>query len=396
MSIFKDIALIGRASGTIEALEQELVALRAQLDLLRDAKNQADSEMKQLRAEHKDTQEENDLILSQLHEAQEELERYFIDYHEAKKQNELNQKRIDRILINTPRYFNYESIACERDPIYSERYRWRVTDLIMAGRSWDNFEFSMMIEEGIAGIIFAQDDEGNSPLAVWPSNYANRDELECIPAGYSRDVLEERAKILGALSTSDWRLLTILPEMLAIAIEQKKVDIDDARKWIAANLRLLDILANKIPKKLRFDNVELLNYLVHPGYEHLSFRLHNLSFGDIHHLKFEFRLGCSNISKHRFGTHPRLEFPLVDSQPQLESWFAESEDEFGPKLELRFLMPRTLDNEVWSQLTQTDQQIIKKLIEILPRLINATDNQIQEGPHTTNEWLSVTEKMNFF
>lgn len=371
MSFFKDIALIGKASSTIEGLQKYVAELQSQLN--------------HLQGEHQNTSEENELILSQLHEVQEEFEHYYLDYQKAKQQQELNEQRLGRIMSTSPNFFNYETINYAESDSYPKRIHWKISDLITAGSQWNVLEFDTVIEHGVLGVIFAQDDEGNSPLAFWPNDYLNQDELECIPAG-TPEKAKERALLLGALSASDWQLLTTLPRLLVHAIEQKKVEIDNKVAWLEALSKTLDILENHLPKKLRFDGVELLNHLERQGYEHLHLRLHNLVYGNVHHKKFEFKLGCANVTNNALGTHPRLEFSLVEGKPQLESWYPESEDEFGPKLELRFAAPADIDINVWKEISLIDKELLIQLINFLPRILKSVTGVSLQLKQDLHKW----------
>lgn len=361
-NFFKDLKLVGKATQTIEALKQQC----------------------------EEVTEENELLLQQLHQVQEELEHYFLKYQDIKRENEATQKCLDNILADHPNYFSYDHIECEPVRNQADRLHWTISGLLGAGRYWETCEFDTIVEKDIAGFVFSKDGEGASPLAVWPKSYEHKSEITCIPTG-TQDNVQQRAELLKALSSSDWRLVTLLPDVLTKAINHKKATVPKATQLISTLNKTHDILLKHIPTKLRFDKVDLTRALVHPGYEHLAFRISNLSYGELVHSEFEFRLGCANITEHQFGTDPKLEFPLVNGKPQLQSWYAESEDEFGSKLEIRFATPGAMDLDVWNKLQVTDQHLVMNLIHKLPDLISSVHGEYQKPGRQLREWASMAE-----
>jgi len=65
-----------------------------------------------------------------------------------------------------------------------------------------------------------------------------------------------------------------------------------------------------------------------------------------------------------------LEFPKLDV-PVLGSWFVESTDDFGEKLELRYALPDSMDMQVWHSLSSADQSLLRQVIRGLPTWLEA-------------------------
>ena len=80
-------------------------------------------------------------------------------------------------------------------------------------------------------------------------------------------------------------------------------------------------------------------------------------------------MAFSNILDNQFGTDLKLEFPEEFGKIILENWFAESEDNYGSKLELRFAIPNAMDINVWDKLSQNDKNFIYNLVNLLPNRI---------------------------
>ncbi|WMC09217.1 hypothetical protein PU634_08740 [Oceanimonas pelagia] len=134
--------------------------------------------------------------------------------------------------------------------------------------------------------------------------------------------------------------------------------------------------------KLGFSELELRHVQVNPDYEHLWFSLKNPQFGKRQLPHWQFRLSCAAIRPGQFGSQPKLEFPK-QSQQLLGNWFAESQDDFGEKLELRFALPDAMDKGLWKKLGKEDQRLIQALILQLPAILQQAQ---QRRPALTRKW----------
>lgn len=134
---------------------------------------------------------------------------------------------------------------------------------------------------------------------------------------------------------------------------------------------------------LRYDSVSLKSEQVNPDYEHLWLRLGNLSYAGLRWPEFEFRLSCASVSPKKFGTHPKLEFPAVTGLAPFETWFEESYDDFGAKLELRFALPNGMDLGVWQQVSNRDRRFLHLLAYRLPSMLATLEHA---GTHIKRQW----------
>lgn len=419
-NFFKDLKLIGKASETIDALNQRCTELQTILEnsqslvkqanqakeqtesrlnesnnALQNSRSELDelrSKLSNLETKQSEIIEENELLILQLQQVQEELEHYFLEYQELKRESETIQQRLDRVLADNPNYFSYHRIECEPDGGNDGKLHWTITGLFGAGRYWDTFELDTIVEKGIAGFVFKKDLQGASPLAAWPKPWENQQEIACIPTGTLENAAQ-RSELLKALSTSDWRLVSLLPQILTKALNQKTKAAQHAFGLKQALHNSHSIFAKHIQTKLRYDKSEVIKTVTNPDYENVTFRLINLSIGDRILPEFEFRLGCANVNRDRFGSDPKLEFPLLNGMPQFESWFAESEDDFGPKLEVRFSLPNAMDLDVWNKLKPTDQKLISNIAEFLPEFLNSVTTRLQGVIRPVGEWQRVARDL---
>jgi hypothetical protein len=286
--------------------------------------------------------EEAEVLLHQLQQAQEELEEYFLKHCADAQRIDTLEARWQRMLEKNPGYWEYAQVELLDSTDPAHRTTWLFHGLAAGGQCFDELKVVL--------------DTGNKTRG-----------LEIERAGEAVSLRD-----LAALSTSDWQLLPALVDALSVALTETAEGIelsDTDRTNMQAALEELTAALQDQPATLRFDAVQLKHEQVNPDYEHLWFAIHNLSFDCICLDQFEFRLGCGNIGPRRFGTHPKLEFPQEAGANLFDQWFAESSDDFGDKLELRFALPDGMDVGVWHRLSTEDQTVLRSLIDRLPAFL---------------------------
>lgn len=298
----------------------------------------------------KEAQQENELLLAQLHQVQEELEHYFLEHKSAVKLVEELGQRWQRMLERNPGYCDYRSLELVASDPADGRTGWRFSDLNAGGRAYPELRFDVIASGGNAA--FALVREGKAPAAP---------------------------QALDDLSSAEWLLLPTLCRVLDEALQAPTATLAQLDLAQRADLRnALAGLAQAIaaaPPAMRFDRVTLKREQVNPDYEHLWLQLGNLSLGEKRWGDIDFRLSCANVRPGKFGGHPKLEFPSESGAALLESWFAESFDDFGDKLELRFALPEAMDMSVWEKLSQGDQAILAMLVAKLPAMVSRLDDE---------------------
>ena len=299
----------------------------------------------------KDVQQESELLLVQLHQVQEELEHYFLEHKNAVKQNGELISRWQRMLERNPEYCDYGSLELVNIDLPGQRTSWRFTDLNAAGQNYAELRFDAVIGGEIAAIAFADQSEG---------------EVLAMP------------NALDTLTTAQWMLLPTLCSILNDALQTpvgSVTRLDETRRGaLCAAIGRLSESIEVLPPAMRFDRVTLKREQVNPDYEHLWLQIGNLSLGKERWGDVDFRMSCANVRPGKFGAHPKLEFPSETGATLLEGWFAESFDDFGDKLELRFALPEAMDMSVWEKLSQADQAILKTLVAKLPLILTRLDN----------------------
>jgi hypothetical protein len=122
---------------------------------------------------------------------------------------------------------------------------------------------------------------------------------------------------------------------------------------------------------LRYDAVKLKRELINPDYEHLWLELKGMSLGSRIWPKFEIRLGAAMVQRNGFSQFPKFEIPLIDGKTKpFNSWYAESQDDNGAKLELRFsLEKQVFDASVLTKLEGMDRALVLRLIYAMPDVL---------------------------
>ena len=161
--------------------------------------------------------------------------------------------------------------------------------------------------------------------------------------------------------------------------------VPEAKLWAKQWLAMAEALG-ALPPSLRFDAVSLRHEQVNPDYEHLWLRLSNAQYGERRWPVFEFRLSANNVRKAKWSHLPKLEFPLPEQggPKQFENWFEESEDDQGPKFELRFDMKApAMDIQCWNALSELDQKQAWELVRSLPAMLQELE---QAGARIHRSW----------
>lgn len=151
-------------------------------------------------------------------------------------------------------------------------------------------------------------------------------------------------------------------------------------------IELFSQILQAFPVMTRFDQIQIKQQQVSHEYEHIWFAIKGLNYQNQFYPDFEFRLASANVPLGHFGTYPRLEFPALNTINPIKNWFAESQDHFGDKLELRFALPCDIDMSVWQQLTE-DRSFIIHLLQLLQTQLAISDIGVLENPNRSwQDW----------
>jgi hypothetical protein len=382
-------AQVAQAKTQCEHLEQRNNALQAELKRAKASDEQSGVSARKLR----ERAEENELLLLQLHQAQDELEHHFLMNQQVQEKLDALTGRLSKMQDRYPDYIEVGTVDVVRAE--ESRASWHLKDVALVGTDFATLQFDTVIEHGMAGFVFQYAD--NAAQGFFDHRLSDSEALTLLPIG-TRDQVTARSAALLALSASEWKRLNALTDFLITLLSQQPAVIRapqgfNADEWLAG-LRALKANLAQFPSVLRFDHIRLKRQQVNPDYEHLWLILENLSLGDEQYWpRFEFRLSCSNVRPGMFGKFPKLEFPQVDDQTTLGSWFAESFDDFGDKLELRFALPDSMDLGVWHKLNKQDWGVLRQLIRFLPDWLQILAGNGVQLSRPVSEWQAMAREM---
>ena len=224
-----------------------------------------------------------------------------------------------------------------------------------------------------------------APLLRWPQ--ATGADGSTAPA--SSLTLDLRAQphtpageALAQLAPSDLQMLTALCRAIAAHLPSQA---PEAAAWAPHWQASANALA-ALPPGWRYDQLSLRHEQVNPDYEHLWLHFDNAQYAQRRWPSFEFRLSASNVRKQGFSHLPKLEFPMPEAPlpKPFEHWIEESEDDKGPKFELRFdIKTPALDINNWNTLSPQDQAQAIELVRQLPHFLQQLE---QAGTSIHRPW----------
>lgn len=353
-----------------------LVKEKADLIAKRDA---LAGDHEQQRARLEEAESENELLLLQLHQTQEELEQHLLQAQALQVQLDEQHRRLEKVQARYPGYWDYGSLEASllNSGDRQQTVQWRLSDVYLGKRLIPELRFKTVLVNGLAGIVIQRTEStaSSAPLLRWPGTFADSEELPCIP-GKGTATQGSNAALSG-LGPTDWDSLKLLVgHLTGLLLEpgdsRLPAQLDSAA--LRSGLLALEQVLAKWPKVVRYDSIQGQEAMPGNGYEGLNLKLRNVRLGDCQWPEFGYRLATVSAAAEPFGRSPKLEFP-ESTRNALSGWFAESHDERGPRLELRFAIPDAMDTRVWNALAQEDRLLIGALIGSLPL-------QIEDLQHT--------------
>ena len=352
------------AANTQQAkLELDTLQVRT-LSELQQLKREAAEQAQQHATKLKDTAQENELLLTQLMQVQEELESYYLDKTKFEKLYQDIQARWARLEKRYPNYVDFGSVELVAFDNLSDvpSITWRVKDYAQGGLAFEEFLFQTVLQDGQPGIglvtdvkAIATEHSNLVPKLLTPQSKHLERFVRMGQTEFRQ--LMAATTIVTQLEASGWRGLGL----------PKDFDLGFWRE----SLKLLPTQLQALPVMLRYDAVKLKRELVNPDYEHLWLEFQGMGLGARTWPKFEIRLGAAMVQRGGFSQFPKFEIPLIDGKTKpFESWYAESQDDNGAKLELRFsLEKQVFDTSVWTKLEDVDKALLLRLIYAMPEVL---------------------------
>lgn len=376
------------AQAALQAQLQQAQAAHAELlkkqEQLTQAHKALQADFAQTTRAQTEANEENELLLLQLHQVQEELENYFLRHQEAQQTCQQLQQRLTRWAQRYPDHCEWDSLAVlpHTDP---QQQDLLITQLQHGSRSLAQLHVQLRHSKKQHHLILQRSADQPAPLLHWPQ--ATAASGSTAPAtSLTLDLRAQphtpAATALAQLAPSDLHLLIAVCRAIAAQLPSQG---PDAAAW-AAHWQASANALTALPPAWRYDHLSLRHEQVNPDYEHLWLHFDNAQYAQRRWPSFEFRLSASNVRKQGFSHLPKLEFPQAEAHlpKPFEHWFEESEDDKGPKFELRFdIKTPALDIQNWNALNTEDKAQALELVRQLPHFLRQLE---QAGTPIHRPW----------
>ena len=232
---------------------------------------------------------------------------------------------------------------------------WRIKDYAQAGVAISELQFTTLLHDGHPGIGLVK--PGAEPAYFVPRLLTTTPEYLQNFLNYSTSEFKQISAIVPIfeqLEAGQWQGFDFPANF-------------DPSFW-RPSLKTLMEQIKTLPAVLRYDEVLLKRELINPDYEHLWLEFRGMALGTSLWRKFEVRLGAALVQSDGFSQYPKFEFPLIDGKTKpFDSWYAESHDDSGAKLELRFALDKqALDTTVLSKLSEVDRGLVLRVVNAMP------------------------------
>jgi hypothetical protein len=380
---------LSKSNAALSAVQSALVEQQTKTKELNTRLSDEFAKRGEAAAQLKDAQEEIDLLVVQLDQVQEELENYFLQYQDSKQALKVADMRWMRMLQRVPDYFDVESVEVQRiEGVGAETLRWRLTGLEAAGRKLPELELTSFIVDGIACLELPRRMGEQNVIQRWPVVAASDETLVIAWVG-DIEADDKLAETLRQLGRSDWDLIQVIINALMTASNTSAMLKRGDGVVLELTPQALGALQSKLsqtPSVFRFDELSLMREQVNHDYEHLWLNFKHVAIGHKRLLDFDFRISCANLRPKVFGQYPKLEFPEASGRAAIAEWFDESYDDFGPKLELRFALPESMDMQVWDRLSVSDREFLEALVQQLPAFLSELEASGVKLKRSWQDW----------
>ena len=353
---------------SIAKLTEEKTTLTTQLGeqtkLANERQTKIDSMAKLIDGQLKEVQEENELLLLQLHQVQEELEHHFLEHQKLQRESDSFKTRWLRLEEREPQYLDYASVMpIVVDTVSAKpKLDWRASDITIQNEVIPEFLFTTFLEDGMPGIEMTHQEEGSDPIRLVPRSLIKPDAQKAL-AQYRNMSMRGWQSLASGIKAIE----QFFKSPKRASQNQKLPDFFDLVFWRQS---LIPLVADfkSLPAVFRFNEVKLKREQINPDYEHLWLEFDGASFGNYHWPTLEIRFAAANVQPGGFSRRPKVEIPKIGgTKVAFDTWFEESQDDFGPKMELRFdLNKQFFDLDVWSRVSPEDRSMLISLIGGIP------------------------------
>jgi len=350
---------------------------------LSDLQKEQNDTKRNLEQKQIDQEQQNELLLLQMHQLQEEVEELFLDKQKIQQSNDLQLARWNRLEKALPNYIHFEKIELlSMEEMADQTVScWRIYDYYQAGTTYEYLDFNLQFKDG--NTFIALGHEIDSKISICPrlvfSDAAQQKQFRMF-SSVDWKKLNNISGILGGLMANHWSGL----------VYPKTIDLSFYYTYV------FDFVGQfrKLPHVMRYARVALKRELHNIDYEHLWLEISGVEFGNVSIPKLDMRIGAAMVRQDGFSRHPKFEFPLINRKDKpFESWYPESNDEQGPKYEVRFDLDRNaFDLEALKKLSNVDRTLVLNLIMLTPKMVEDLITQRIAIHRPWVSWLDLTQE----
>lgn len=347
-----------------------------------------EGEISELKDKVSELESDNKFLLHQLHETQEEYEQHLRTIQPIHSEFGVIKARLEKVLTAHPDY--WENDGFEITPLKrSNAFKWSIKNTYLRNYKVPALEFETTITDKGVTLSLVRSPDAAPALVKWPSEKTERLDLSTVVES------QGQTNTLNWLGPTDWDNIAFLINRInafcASDVAPNYLSAT-ASKNICKGMNFFKEVLEKWPSILRYDAIDLSEVIQVGEYHALGIRLTNVRIGSLEWSSFEYRIATFNDVGSDFGAHPRLEFP-DSSRHALQSWYPETTDDRGERLELRFSQPNAMDTQVWSKLAGNDQLLITALLVSIPVQLGDLQEFNSKSGVRWDSWLKIASFM---
>lgn len=344
------------------------------------------SHLKHLEARKLQLHIENELLLNALHSTQEELEITQKNLDTAAEEVKQLIYKLGQLYEKFPGYWDAGSIECNLIEAESAtRISWCISDTTLKNRHHKKIVFETILENNSTRIEILNESENFDVFKAQPNLHSINLNLTAGSLNHGTN------NLLNDLGTTDWQSLKLLIKK----VQQYLLGVSptDLPKKLALEtadgLQKTSDILDSWPHVLRYDFASITEHSKSNNYSHLEINLKNLEFGSKFAENFCYRFSSVSEPDQAFGQFPRLEF-YEDTIRFFESWFCESFDIKGRRLELRFAKAGQMDVTVWNKLSNGDKIFVAAIISKMHSILEFT-LPIKDHGQEKIDWIGASQ-----
>jgi hypothetical protein len=337
---------------------------------------------------------EMSMIMAELYATQEALEQRILRQQQLELHAVTASRRIENLVAQLPGHWEAETTETyESENADGTMVRWRLTNVYIGDEYLHEIEFSTALEKTLVRLNIQKYRRAVIASKKVTTNARNDEEIIIAPeSGSSYDGLNA---LISRLSTSEWSLVLALVDKLGAYVTAPTASTPALYRRIdfQNGIRRLKESLNSWPTTFRFDTASVTECATRTHYRGLSIQISNVQVGNLVWPTISFILATVDDQGADFGSNPKLEFAKCPAKHGLESWYAETNDEQGARLELRFAGVQNMDLQVWATLSGNDQILIAGLISSMPRILSDCARSVFKTDENKAAWRNLAEAM---